>query len=131
MLRSALAIAAIVAATGASAQGTSAPTTGAPPDEAARHTFCNDAEALYREILTTQPGQLDKPSATAPITYSAYRQAGTQRVLQLVVSARCNLQPFLSIERDYLIKSMRPNKPYQPYGSALSGTGTRRTGDNQ
>lgn len=106
------------AAQGASPQGTSSPTPGVSPEESARLTFCNDAEALYREILMTQP-TIDKPSPTAPITYSAYRQGGTLRVLQLVTSARCNLTPFLNIERDYLIKSMRPNKPYQPYGTAL------------
>lgn len=120
----ALAFAAALASTATVAQtapnqGSSTPTPGVSADETARQTFCNDAEALYREILMTQPGGLEKPSATSSVTYSAYRQGATQRVMSLIVSARCNLQPFLNMERDYLIKSMRPNKPYQPYGAAV------------
>lgn len=116
---------AVPAAAQAPAPGTSAPTAGPSREESAKLTFCADAEALYREILATNPPSGEKMLPSTPITYSVYRGGATMRIITLVSAARCNLSPFLNIERDYLIRAVRSGKGYQPYGTTTSQqTGT-------
>lgn len=123
-LAAALSVAGILTAA-AQTTGTSAPTTGPSREEAAKATFCSDAEALYKEVLATNPPPGEKGLPSTPITYSVYRSGATTRIITLVSAARCNLSPFLGIERDYLIRAVRSGKGYQPYGPTTSQqTGT-------
>jgi hypothetical protein len=79
----------------------------APPAVEDRRTvFCNDAVNMYRQAANITSGYRPTgqavPDGVNIMTRQVYRSGAMERILQMGAAARCDLAPFLMIEKSVL-----------------------------